>query len=650
MRDAALVRLFVRFRERGDGRALAAVFDATAPDLRAVAARLVGPGDADDLVQLTFLRAMQRAAAFDASLELRAWLWGILWREAAKHRRCAARRPDAERLAGREASDPADAAARAEVPAAVLEALARIPARDREVIEPVLFGGEPACDVAARLGRPANTVRVQLRRGLARLRRALPRGVFGLAAVLGWRARGASELDAVRRTILAHASANAPSQLGVWAVAVQASATSAPVVWGASACALAALALAPVQLLTIERLTNERLTSQGTETAMKTTHLLALPLALGAVAPGLAQDPGPREPVPVAQSAVQARSAELDALVAQLLETAHGGGAEADAAWNALLAAKRRIADAEARRLRATRVEAGPWLAKAQEWAEGVSQLADPARRAAALDAIDAALRSADPDARIAACRALARLGDVKFDKGALRAPVLAIAREASGEERVTALYALYATEHRPEDLELALALVDDPSERAQQAASHLLFLHSGGELTGRVGDAVLRLFENEEVHTLREVLRGLWGARVSPAIEARLLALSEPKSPSRHDAIYFGLSTLQDKSRAVVDRLVAVLADPDPNDWSRALWGLGHGVPAEHGHVVVAAMHALFEARTDAGTQADALLLVGQYGGADDAAWLHAIAADERRPEHVRTAARRALAQLERR
>ena len=68
MKDAILTRLFLRYRERGDGRALAAVFDLTAKELLAVAAHLArDAGEAEDLVQIVFLRAMERAAAFDGA-------------------------------------------------------------------------------------------------------------------------------------------------------------------------------------------------------------------------------------------------------------------------------------------------------------------------------------------------------------------------------------------------------------------------------------------------------------------------------------------------------------------------------------------------------------------------------------------------------
>jgi len=50
MNDRALDRLFRRFRDRHDGAALAAVFDATSRELFDVACHLIrDPGEAEDL-------------------------------------------------------------------------------------------------------------------------------------------------------------------------------------------------------------------------------------------------------------------------------------------------------------------------------------------------------------------------------------------------------------------------------------------------------------------------------------------------------------------------------------------------------------------------------------------------------------------------
>lgn len=186
MDERSLQRLFRRYQRRRDGRALASVFDATAPSLLALARRLARqPAEAEDLVQAVFLTAIGKAQRYDGSLPVQAWLYGILWREAAKSRRRAARAPDPRSLAEREAPDPLEASAAAELPAAVEEALRSLPPHYAQVLRPLLLEEKRPEHIARELARPAATVRSQIHRGLAQLRRRL---------APGWAAPGALAL------------------------------------------------------------------------------------------------------------------------------------------------------------------------------------------------------------------------------------------------------------------------------------------------------------------------------------------------------------------------------------------------------------------------------------------------------------------------
>ncbi len=179
-----LDRLFVRFRDKDDGAALAAVFDATSRELFEVACHLVkNASDAEDLVQATFLTAIVKARSYDAASPLQGWLYGILWREAAKIRRSAARKFDTGDVAVRTEPSPAEAAQREEIPASVADALARLPERYREVVEPILRSDETAESLAHRLGRSPGTVRSQVHRGMERLRRTLPPGLSSIPSI-----------------------------------------------------------------------------------------------------------------------------------------------------------------------------------------------------------------------------------------------------------------------------------------------------------------------------------------------------------------------------------------------------------------------------------------------------------------------------------
>lgn len=195
---------FRRYRDAGDPADLAAVFDAVAPELLRVARHLCRDGDvAEDLVQSTFLAAIESRRRFRDRHRVRPWLMGILTNHARMHRRRARRRPDPQRLPPREAPSPAGVAERREAHDELAVALARLPAAWQPVLRAHLLEGATAEDLAARLGRPAGTVRTQIVRGRAMLRAALPAGLAGSLALLA-PCRG---LPAMRSAVLAAARA-----------------------------------------------------------------------------------------------------------------------------------------------------------------------------------------------------------------------------------------------------------------------------------------------------------------------------------------------------------------------------------------------------------------------------------------------------------
>ncbi len=85
--------LFRRYCRTGDARALSEVFDRTAPELLRLAGWLCGRrADAEDLVQHTFLLAIESRATFDPTQRAMPWLIGILTNLTRNLRRERARR------------------------------------------------------------------------------------------------------------------------------------------------------------------------------------------------------------------------------------------------------------------------------------------------------------------------------------------------------------------------------------------------------------------------------------------------------------------------------------------------------------------------------------------------------------------------------
>ncbi|MBI4878911.1 MAG: sigma-70 family RNA polymerase sigma factor [Planctomycetes bacterium] len=229
MRSRTTESLFLSFRAQRDARALGEVFDRTAPRLLRVARHLTCAGvDPRDLLQETFVKAIEAADAYDPDRPVEPWLLGILINQARLLRRQSRRNPDPA-LVGMEAPPrPEDAALEKELWTAVRTALRRLPPVYREVIDRRLTG-EKAVDVAARLGRSPATVRKQLHRSIVLLRQWLPQGLLGALLTLSPARRA---LAAIRARVLEAAGGAAPSSASGLAVAVAAAGLLAMLVAG----------------------------------------------------------------------------------------------------------------------------------------------------------------------------------------------------------------------------------------------------------------------------------------------------------------------------------------------------------------------------------------------------------------------------------
>lgn len=205
-------RLFERFRRQRDASSLARVFDRTAPALLRLAWHLSRDRHvAEDLVQQTFLSAIENADRWDRQRRLFPWLVGILTNRARLHQRAQRRAPDVERLTGHPAEQPPDAAAARELEAAVEQAITELGDTYRPVLHLHLFHGLNAKQIAAALGRPPGSVRTQLVRGLERLRRTLPVGLGVAMTVTTARVATA----ALRHRVLSTCVPHLPPTVGV---------------------------------------------------------------------------------------------------------------------------------------------------------------------------------------------------------------------------------------------------------------------------------------------------------------------------------------------------------------------------------------------------------------------------------------------------
>jgi RNA polymerase sigma factor (sigma-70 family) len=162
---------------RRDGDAFAILYDRYAGELYRYAYRRVGKEIAEDVVAEAFLAAFRARDRYDTSRpDARPWLFAIVTKELARHHRREKARyralarspvePPPDELAEQVAGYVSAQAARRPLAAA----LARLPARDRDVLLLIAWGDLSYEEVARVLSIPVGTVRSRLNRARRRLR------------------------------------------------------------------------------------------------------------------------------------------------------------------------------------------------------------------------------------------------------------------------------------------------------------------------------------------------------------------------------------------------------------------------------------------------------------------------------------------------
>lgn len=152
----------------GDDRAVREIVVRTQPVVWRVCTVLGSPGEEEDLVQETYLRAMRSAPGYRGDAPVQAWLLSIARNVCADHVR---RRSRQRRLLHRITRniDPADVPA----PEASGELLQYLLAEQREAFVLTQLVGLSYEDAAQVIGCPVGTVRSRVARGRARLLDAL---------------------------------------------------------------------------------------------------------------------------------------------------------------------------------------------------------------------------------------------------------------------------------------------------------------------------------------------------------------------------------------------------------------------------------------------------------------------------------------------
>ena len=155
---------------RRDGSALEDAYRAYAAAMLSYLTRFVGPSEAEDVLQRTFLDAWRFADRYDTRQRFSGWLFTIARRRAIDTLR--ARRDElgvehAQEIVG---EDGRETVARLADAAELRAALVRLPAHERRVIELTYFDGLSQQEIADRLEVPLGTVKARASRGTRRLR------------------------------------------------------------------------------------------------------------------------------------------------------------------------------------------------------------------------------------------------------------------------------------------------------------------------------------------------------------------------------------------------------------------------------------------------------------------------------------------------
>jgi RNA polymerase sigma factor (sigma-70 family) len=196
--DGQLVERFVRQRDEA---AFEALFWRHGPMVLAVCRRLLGPADAEDAFQATFLILVRKAASIGRREAVGAWLYRVAYRVALRAR--AAARPVVELPAeGPPAADDEESVAWRDVRPLLDEAIDSLPAKYRAPVVLCYLQGKTNEEAARELGCPKGTVAVRLMRARERLRRRLGRrGLLLSAALLGTVLAGRAQAEPVEAAL-----------------------------------------------------------------------------------------------------------------------------------------------------------------------------------------------------------------------------------------------------------------------------------------------------------------------------------------------------------------------------------------------------------------------------------------------------------------
>ncbi len=271
-------------------------------------------------------------------------------------------------------------------------------------------------------------------------------------------------------------------------------------------------------------------------------------------------------------------------------------------------------------RVRAARVEA--W-----QWAEDARQFRDADRRAAAFDAMHAALDAPSDDRNLTGLLAVAEMKDVIAEFGGGFDPLRPRLRELTTSPdiavRSAAVAALAAGGPSPADVDVAVAVIEGMERELATRLARALVQLADGAVTGEVSAVLRDLLESSDKGARKSVYSALGGARVDDAMADAIVDLAHSWTYGEaEDVIYSAASRILDKNEDIVDLLVDRIAKDDI-----AIYGLTFGIAPDQHARVSDALVDIVETRAPSKRWRQCLEALGRYGSARHATRLDNVA-----------------------
>ena len=307
----------------------------------------------------------------------------------------------------------------------------------------------------------------------------------------------------------------------------------------------------------------------------------------------------------------------------------------------------------------------------ARHWITEVSRTDDSAAKEQAISEMLNAVRSDDPEPIYGALSAFTSLYEIRMDRSPFREPLRRLVGIADlpWEIRGLAITGLFQTRYEKDDVATILGLVESEPVEHLGAIASALGVESGQDFTGTYAAPMLRILQRtfeqdrERPQTrhpwdTRDVLRVLWGARVTPEIESLLVEWSVLDSDEQrqidaasrgYNVFYFSLSVLSNKSSISVQRLVELARNADTtNIAGRCLWGMKTTVPdPADQRLLASSVIDILKERNDGYLWRQGLGLLELYAAPEHLPALRALASLEELPGELRQSLGQIIARL---